>query len=230
MTTQSAATWRQKTWSTAMVSESMQDFWKLAHLLDCSRSWLSFRDDQGNSLSVAGGDREGKSKDLQQRTYLFVNTLLTGVASNTMEVDAGARISRRYVPSGKSLAKASFGLIAGFTWQCKLTKENREIIRLSTTTNIWARLVVHRKGQLGIAANVRCAVCDWIVNHESVVHSPIAKETLLVRLHWSTEKQRVGKLLLEIPVRELHDHLVSPMEQGGLTLARDKLNGTILAI
>jgi hypothetical protein len=117
-----------------------------------------------------------------------------------MEVDAGTKISTRDVPSSRSLAKA-----LGLEWslvsrQCKIAMENRRTIKPSTATNIWTRFVVCRKGHLGITAKVRLAVCDWIVNHKSVVHSPIAKDTLLVRLPGSLEKQRVGKLLLEIPV------------------------------
>ena len=62
-----------------------------------------------------------------------------------------------------------------------------------------------------------------MVNHENAIHSPIFNDTLLVKIPGSTlPKRRIGKLLLEIPVRDLHNHLVSPLEEGGLPQSRNE--------
>ena len=58
---------------------------------------------------------------------------------------------------------------------------------------------------------------DWIVNHPHVVSSPIARDTVLVDVHNSNgdvSKERVGKLLLQVSVRELHQDLVKPPPTG----------------
>jgi hypothetical protein len=54
---------------------------------------------------------------------------------------------------------------------------------------------------------------NWIQSHENVVTSPIYNENILVKQEpGSIEKRRLPKLLLEIPVRELHNLLVAPIE------------------
>jgi hypothetical protein len=62
-----------------------------------------------------------------------------------------------------------------------------------------------------------------------VIHSPIANDTILVKLEGHDEKQRVGKLLLEIPVRELHCLMVAKAEVGGLALAQDDSERIIIS-
>ena len=62
-------------------------------------------------------------------------------------------------------------------------------------------------------------LCDklrsWIVNHHSVVTSPIANDTYIVKNEDGTQGH-VPKLLLECSVRELHNDLIKVPEQGGL--------------
>jgi hypothetical protein len=65
------------------------------------------------------------------------------------------------------------------------------------------------------------------MNHENAIASPVAKDTILVLNKENGEKDRVGKLLLEIYVRELHNSLIGPVEDGGLASARDA-NGIVL--
>lgn len=66
-------------------------------------------------------------------------------------------------------------------------------------------------------------------NQPNVIHSPIASDTLLVKVKGQQEKQRVGKLLLEIPLRELHSLMVSSLEDGGLPEVRDADNKIIVS-
>ena len=62
------------------------------------------------------------------------------------------------------------------------------------------------------------AVCEHVVHHKSVIHSPIANDSLLIKLPGVAAKSRVGKLLLEIPAPELHNQMVA---EDGLKEARD---------
>jgi hypothetical protein len=78
-----------------------------------------------------------------------------------------------------------------------------------------------------VTPELRTKVVDWITSHEHVVNSPIYNETLLIKDPGTSEKRRVAKLLLEIPVRELHCNLVAPVQEGGLAESRD-LAGSII--
>ena len=54
---------------------------------------------------------------------------------------------------------------------------------------------------------------DWIINHPHVISSPIPRDTVLVNVpqtNGTIVKERVGKLLLEVSVRELHQDLLKP--------------------
>ena len=58
---------------------------------------------------------------------------------------------------------------------------------------------------------------EWIINHPHVVSSPILKDTIIVKVpnpRGELVKERVGKLLLEISVRELHLDLISDPPTG----------------
>jgi hypothetical protein len=55
--------------------------------------------------------------------------------------------------------------------------------------------------------------------HGNVNNSPILYDTLLIKAPGSNQKTQVGKLLLSIPVRELHNKMVSAVIDGGLVNA-----------
>ena len=58
---------------------------------------------------------------------------------------------------------------------------------------------------------------NWIIKHPSVVASPIAKDTILVRDMITGNKDRiVGKYLIQISIRELHNDLTKSKNKGGL--------------
>ena len=60
----------------------------------------------------------------------------------------------------------------------------------------------------------------WITRHPQVFKSPISNDYLKVLLDDQTKPQLVPKLLLPVPVRELHHSLVSDPNYGGLKHAR----------
>ena len=78
----------------------------------------------------------------------------------------------------------------------------------------WSQ-VKARRGHRKVTEEIRMALHEWIFAHPRVVNSPIANDTLLVLNPQTGKKERTGKLLLEISVRELHNDLIST-EQGGL--------------
>jgi hypothetical protein len=83
----------------------------------------------------------------------------------------------------------------------------------------WSEALRKRKGATKITLAMRVEIIKWIINHDNVIHSPIANDALLVKGDDGV-KPRVGKLLLEIPVRELHNEMVAPVAEGGLACAR----------
>ena len=61
---------------------------------------------------------------------------------------------------------------------------------------------------------------EWVTNHHQVVQSPIVNDTLLIK-NLDGEKVAVTKLLLRIPIYELHNDLIKPVEEGGFALGND---------
>ena len=94
-------------------------------------------------------------------------------------------------------------------------------------------LLAKRKGHRKVTGLVRKALFAWIRDHPRVVPSPITNDTLLVMNEATGQKERVGKLLLEIPVRELHNDLIElpPPEGrgGGLPEARDESGKIVIS-
>ena len=57
---------------------------------------------------------------------------------------------------------------------------------------------------------------EFVLNHEHVKESLIASDTLLIEDPETKQRKRVHKLILEIPICELHNDLVAAAEQGDL--------------
>jgi hypothetical protein len=67
----------------------------------------------------------------------------------------------------------------------------------------------------------------WIINQEMVRELSILNDALLELKPVTGIKERVPKLLLQIPFCELHNHLLKSMEEGELLKAHDQ-NGIAL--
>eukprot|EP00978_Attheya_sp_CCMP212_P028013 scaffold95513_cov35-Attheya_sp.AAC.1 len=66
----------------------------------------------------------------------------------------------------------------------------------------------------------------WLLNRAfNIRESPIVRNTLLIDEDGNGVKTRVPKLLLECSVRELHNELISPVSEGGLEEAKDRVTG-----
>ena len=65
--------------------------------------------------------------------------------------------------------------------------------------------------------SLKILIQNWIIQHPSIVASPIAKDTILVRDKLTGRKdQRVGKYLIQISIRELHNDLIKSKNEGSL--------------
>jgi len=121
--------------------------------------------------------------------------------------------------------------VLGLPWSTgrrllKNAKAKRGLLSSMESGVEWSRRRKRKRWQK-ISQDVRDKVYAWIVDHEMVVESPIANDALLKLNLVTGEKERVPKLLLQIPVRELHNDLLKPVEEGGLLEARDN-NGRAL--
>ena len=59
---------------------------------------------------------------------------------------------------------------------------------------------------------------NWIIKHPSVVTSSIAKDIILVRdMITGNKYRRVGKYLIQISIRELHNDLIKSKNEGGFS-------------
>ena len=65
--------------------------------------------------------------------------------------------------------------------------------------------------------SLKILIQNWIIKHPSVVESPIAKDTILVRdMITGNKDRRVGKYLIQISIRELHNDLIKSKNEGCL--------------
>jgi hypothetical protein len=155
---------------------------------------------------------------LNSNQQQFLNAVFAAVAPSAHEAPGGKLVAGANAPSMRGRAKA-LGLGRSLVnRQLKIATKKRLELRAAANSGPWAQLVKKRKGKLKISPEAVEAVREHIVHHENVIHSPIANDSLLIKLPGMAVKSRVGKLLLEIPVRELHNQMVA---EDGLKEARD---------
>ena len=133
----------------------------------------------------------------------------------------------RKVPSVQSRA-AALGLSKTSGWRLlKLAENQRRRLRNLEAGLSWSK-VKARIGHSKVTPVIRQKLHDWILDHPHVIDSPISNDCLWIKDPEAPEgRRRVGKLLLEISVRELHNDLLDTPENGGLAEARDE-SGNIL--
>ena len=65
---------------------------------------------------------------------------------------------------------------------------------------------------------LKTMIQEWIIKHPSIVESPIVQDKILVHDKLKGKKtQRVGKYLIQISIRELHNDLIKSKNEGGLS-------------
>jgi hypothetical protein len=88
--------------------------------------------------------------------------------------------------------------------------------------------VLKRLGRTKVSVQLEEAFLKWLDNHNMVIQSPLAADTLLVSDPENPgTRKRMNKILLQIPVRELHNGLLSTDPLIGLPGVRD-CSGNIL--
>ena len=131
---------------------------------------------------------------------LLVDNVLIASSPNLVDGPNQIMITDPLAPSARLIAntlgfkKSTGGRLLNWL------KAKRHALR--TTVNAWRWFHIirqKRKSATNIKPETRKAICDWVVNHPNVVHSPIASDTILVK-NLLNEKMCAGKLLLEIPV------------------------------
>jgi hypothetical protein len=179
---------------------------------------LSFHWNQIRDLVQVAASKEQQKGHVNQDCALFLESILTAVAPDSVDENTPSLRSR----------SSLLGLpLSTMRRKLRVGTKKRNALKARNGTMFWSKAERARKGHSKVTLAVQAAVCKWIINHENVVHSPISSDTLLVKLFGFNTKQPIGKLLLEIPVRDLHNHLVSRVEEGGLPQARNQ-NGDIV--
>ena len=97
-------------------------------------------------------------------------------------------------------------------------KANQRRIKLTNgeKDTTWS-IISHRTKYNTHQNSMSKAIFEWVLNHPHVISSPIHKDTVIVKVPTSNGqvlKERVGKLLLEISIRELHQDLLKPPPVG----------------
>ena len=76
---------------------------------------------------------------------------------------------------------------------------------------------------------VKKYIYDCILQHPQVVVSPIANNCIKLYIDVQVEPQLVPKFLLQLPIIELHNSMVGPPEEGGITDAIYAENNIIVS-
>ena len=123
--------------------------------------------------------------------------------------------------TGTSQTKSDKTLVKMLWTQTSLSKSSarrliikankrRCILTNSEKKTTWS-IISHRNRYNTQQKALNSKLFDWIINHPHVISSPIPRDTVLVNVpqpNGTVIKERVGKLLLEISVRELHQDLL----------------------
>jgi hypothetical protein len=189
-----------------------------------------FNDARATSLAMIHQDQQKKmiARALMTKTKKgrapddnrsFAESVLVAMASSPSNPGDPPKPSKR-----KQIESFGLNYTTGMRLLKSATRKRKQLTGKEEGA-LWAS-VKRRKGYSKISPEVREELLDWIANHENVISSPIAKDALLVLNSETREKEQVGKLLLEIYVRELHNSLIGKEEDGGLACARDA-NGNV---
>jgi hypothetical protein len=127
----------------------------------------------------------------------FVETILTAVAPD-MTSEEAAPSAREYSELlGIPVRTARKGLKIG-----TIKRQRLKEAKASNSSTSWNKISRFCKGRSRVTAALREKVVAWVTNHENVIHSPIANDTLLIKstVAGVTQKMRVGKLLCEFSI------------------------------
>ena len=146
----------------------------------------------------------GRINDDMQSYRINAIGLITKTPESTSEVLLEPKDIRRILYSNTSIPDRTVRRLVKKAEFQRLTLTKRE---KGTTWSI----ITHRKGYNTKQSSLNASLFEWVLNHPHVIASPIYKDTVIVNVpngNGEFTKERVGKLLLEISVRELHDDMM----------------------
>ena len=85
---------------------------------------------------------------------------------------------------------------------------------------LWSS-IQNQRDNIKINAQFRKDYYNWVLQHLQVLQTSISNDCLKVSIGSYTEKQVNTKLSLQVPVRELHNSIVIPPEEGVIKESRD---------
>ena len=112
------------------------------------------------------------------------------------------------------------------TRQVGAAKYKRKAIKYGNTP--WS-LKKKQKCNSKINEQIKKSPYNCIMQHPQVVQSPIFNDCLKLKIDGPAELQLVPKLLLRVSVRELHNNLVSDVDNGGIKEERDEDDNIIIS-
>jgi hypothetical protein len=74
----------------------------------------------------------------------------------------------------------------------------------------------NRQNYNTIQKQLKSDVQNWVLQHPNVKPSCISNDVLTVVNPTTNEKEKKHKMLMEVPVRDLHNDLIKPEDEGGL--------------
>jgi hypothetical protein len=173
-------------------------------------------------LARTTNKKRGRCSDVKDS---LVQSVMTAVApSPNLELGKNGLPTRRQlmVSLGFERTGASRLLFS------QASSRRTRIRELQATEDDWSTRRKKPKQLLKVNENLRKLLDNWIRNHDMVVESPIKDETLLVLNPSTGIKERKAKLLLCVPVRELHNDLVKEPPIG-LAEAKDANNKCVIS-
>jgi hypothetical protein len=175
-------------------------------------------------LARTTNKKRGRCTDVKDS---LVQSVMTAVAPSP-----NSELGKNGLPTRRQLM-VSLGFDGTRTGASRLlfsqASDRRKRIReLQATEDAWSVRRKKPKQVLKVDENLRKLLDSWIRNHEMVVESPIKDETLLVLNPVTGIKERKAKLLLCVPVRELHNDLVKDPPTG-LAGAKDANNKCVIS-
>ena len=143
---------------------------------------------------------------------LFVENIFTGIVAGSTDEK---RDYRR--PGFKRLAALFDQPVQSVRSLVRRAERKRSSLfnQQNPKSKLWSQLACKERRSHSRIQHLVPSVVEWIKTHPNVIPSPQTKDTLLIN------GQRVGKLLLEISVRELHNNMIEDVDKGGLSCVRN---------
>ena len=93
---------------------------------------------------------------------------------------------------------------------------------------LWSN-ITKMQGHSTINQQIKSILYNWILQHPQFVESPIANNSIKLSIDDQVETQLVHNVLLQVSFREIHNRMVSPLDEGEFKEARYAENNIIIS-